>query len=323
MYVVLSPSSRKPGAAPAAQLTAMVGLLLLWCAASSGGPLQPRVFWASQPVRPNETVLLQGAGLREVNTVTINLYRPTHNSSTIGDVGYTVPARHTSPTSAQFVLPADLPWPAAYSYTLSTASNEMNGESTKAPDNHLNLPRIMWVQCDQGTVATGWIRIFGTSLLLTEEEGAQTEAAAASHVLQQDLLKAINNQDKLEIARLAQLVVDAGPTTTPTPTPTISLKLVPTSMNREPIIITAVNATEHTAFFKVSLTEIEAMGCGIGGSSGGGAHAEDAPCTFTVMVAAPQTAGTFFPVEWYHNQREPVKTTIQLIAPPASPPVRV
>lgn len=60
-----------------------------------------------------------------------------------------------------------------------------------------------------------------------------------------------------------------------------------------------------------------------GGGGGGGAHAEDAPCTFTVMVAAPQTAGTFFPVEWYHNQREPVKTTIQLIAPPASPPVRV
>ena len=309
----------------------MAALLYLWCAASLGTASQPRVFWASQPVRPNETVLLQGADLSGVTSVTVTPYHGVTQNTPAS--GYTVPARHASATSAQFLLPADLPWPAAYSYTLSTASNEDANKATPY-QNHLNLPRVMWVQGDQGTAATasesyGWIRIFGTSLLLTEEEGAPTEAAAASHVLRQDLLKAINNQDTFEIARLAQLVADAAAAAAANGavngTATVMLKLVPTSADKDPIIITAVNATEHTAFFKVPSWTwfMKAAGCGISSSSGGSTRANDTPCSFTVMVAAPQTAGAFFPVAWYHNQREPVKTTIQVIPPPASAPVRV
>lgn len=311
----------------------MAALFRLWCAASLGTAPQPRVFWASQPVRPNETVLLQGADLSGVTSVTVTPYNEVTQNTPA--TGYTVPARHTSATSAQFLLPADLPWPAAYSYTLSTASNEDAYANKAAPYNQLNLPRVMWVQGDQGTAATaseshGWIRIFGTSLLLTEEEGAPTEAAAASHVLRQDLLQAINNQDTFEIARLAQLVADvaaaaAAANGAANETATVMLKLVPTSADKDPIIITAVNATEHTAFFKVPSWTwfMKAAGCGISSSSGGSTHGNDTPCSFTVMVAAPQTAGVFFPVEWYHNQREPVKTTIQVIPPPASAPVRV
>jgi hypothetical protein len=123
----------------------------------------PRIFWASDPVQPNETVLLQGSDLGGANA-TVELARLSDDAA--GAAGKTpdhltwtrVPLLQPAADSLKFVIPAD--WKnGVFSCRVITAG-------VASSPLLLNAPDPWWVQGDEGDAASrgGWLRIFGKDL---------------------------------------------------------------------------------------------------------------------------------------------------------------
>ena len=122
---------------------------------------QPRIFWASDPVRPNETVLLQGSDLGGASA-TVELARLPDEEvtkQTPDHLAWTrVPLLQPTADSIKFVIPAD--WKnGVFACRVSVAGV---ASSTLL----LNAPDPWWVQGDEGEAASqgGWLRIFGKDL---------------------------------------------------------------------------------------------------------------------------------------------------------------
>jgi hypothetical protein len=114
---------------------------------------QPKVFWASDPVGPDETVLVCGDGFGEAPRIEL---------TRAGGKGVQVEALQPSDQSVKFVVPAD--WKLGpYAFRITGAG----GVSEPTP---LNRPTIYWCQGDTGSGASpgGWLRIFGRCLSLGE-----------------------------------------------------------------------------------------------------------------------------------------------------------
>ena len=134
-------------------------LAALGAGTSSAGP---QVFWASDPVRPNETVLLQGNDFGSAAVVEVSRWDDAMVTAPTAEVeakSWTrVPVLQASDCSLKFVVPAD--WKMGVFACRVTA-----GGATSAPV-LVNAPDPWWVQGDRGASATpgGWLRIFGKSL---------------------------------------------------------------------------------------------------------------------------------------------------------------
>lgn len=133
----------------------------------------PQIFWASDPVRPNETILLQGGDFG--GQVTVEMARlddgaerasggtplppPTNPTDASKVKTWTrVPVLQASDCSLKFVVPAD--WKMGV-YACRVAS----GGATSQP-RLINAPDPWWLQGDRGRTVTpgGWLRVFGKSL---------------------------------------------------------------------------------------------------------------------------------------------------------------
>lgn len=125
---------------------------------ASAAPAHDHVFWASEPVRPNETVLLAGDELDQVTQIRIRRLggESTGASETIRtpQAWETVAPLQTTPTSLKFVVPAE--W-----------KNGVFACELKAQDWTqtllLNDAEVWWMQGDGGEFATpgGTLRVFG------------------------------------------------------------------------------------------------------------------------------------------------------------------
>lgn len=127
----------------------------------------PRVFWASDPVLPNDTVLAMGGDLDKVSMVQIARLQDLPLSGTKARTVTAASGREAvrevkplQPTagSLKFVLPADLK-PGVYSCRLRTGT--MLSEPFL-----LNRPDPWWIQTDQGEFASpgSAVRVFGKAL---------------------------------------------------------------------------------------------------------------------------------------------------------------
>ena len=120
----------------------------------------PRIFWASDPVRPNETVLLQGSDLGGASA-TVEMVRlsdgdPENPRALPADLPWKrVSTLQATAESLKFVVPAD--WKTG----IFACRVKVDGDSAAAI--LLNAPDAWWVQGDEGDTATqgGWLRIFG------------------------------------------------------------------------------------------------------------------------------------------------------------------
>lgn len=130
--------------------------------AASTALAEPTVFWASDPVRPDETVLVAGAGLGA--TARVELVRLDDGAAGAAATwawpgkGTAVEVLQPSETSLKFVIPAA--WkPGAYLFRVLGA----DGPSRPV---RLNAPTVYWVQGDSGTGGSpgGWLRAFGRCL---------------------------------------------------------------------------------------------------------------------------------------------------------------
>jgi len=117
---------------------------------------EPKVFWASDPVQPDDTVLVTGDDLAGVGSVRIG--RLTDNP--VGPPAITetieVPTVQPSPSSFKFIVPKQL---GAGVFRVSFAD-----ATAKSFD--LNAPSIYWLQGDQGHASSpgGWLRAFGRNI---------------------------------------------------------------------------------------------------------------------------------------------------------------
>jgi hypothetical protein len=130
--------------------------------AAAGAAPAPAIFWASDPVRPNETVLVQGADFGAAAIVEVARLedgKPTvPGAAPAVKAWLKVPVLQASDSSLKFALPADVKM-GAFAFRVTAAG------AVTAPV-LLNAPDPWWVQGDRGETATpgGWIRILGKSL---------------------------------------------------------------------------------------------------------------------------------------------------------------
>ena len=128
----------------------------------------PAITWASDPVRPNETVMLMGGGLKRQSPnwagsrTPHRLERLTAAERTADRWQSIVPLQ-SSPLCSKFVVPPD--WkPGIYACRFRSGEAVSNTILLNAPD-------PWWMLGDQGETATpgGWLRIFGKCLSLDKE----------------------------------------------------------------------------------------------------------------------------------------------------------
>jgi len=116
----------------------------------------PQIVWASDPVRPDETVVVMGEGFSSNSVVEMGLGR---GSSTPGVKAWTtLQPTQVSEQSLKVVVPKE--WPLNV-----WAFRVRNGPVVSNAD-VLNEPEVWWWNGDSGEFATpgGWLRVFGKSL---------------------------------------------------------------------------------------------------------------------------------------------------------------
>jgi len=140
--------------------------LSLWAAQCSAAPT---VFWASDPVRPDETVMVQGGDLADATWVAVERVPDTAKRLAVSARAERVKPIQVSDVSLKFVLPASLKM-GVYAFKVVTPAGA-------AAPVALNRPQAWWAQGDLGTDASpgGWIRVFGKCLSLTEHSKARVE----------------------------------------------------------------------------------------------------------------------------------------------------
>lgn len=127
--------------------------MALWLAPSVSAA--PAIFWASDPVKPGETVLVMGDGFGDKPAVQVQRLADDKGGSAGGSMA--VEPLQASDQSLKFRLPEDL---GAGAYRVQI------GAGRDAATWTLNKPAVYWAQGDQGTSAApgGWVRVFGRNI---------------------------------------------------------------------------------------------------------------------------------------------------------------
>ncbi|MCK0195610.1 hypothetical protein MWN34_01650 [Ancylobacter sp. 6x-1] len=147
--------------------------LLLPAAANA----KPSIFWANDPVEPDDTVVITGSGFTPASSVEITPLPSTPDRSAPTTAGRSVPLDEVSDTAISFVVPGDLP-KGAYTFTIRSPDGDAYGR--------LNTPTVYWSQADRGASATpgGWIRVLGRNIARTADARLElTDADGRTHLL--------------------------------------------------------------------------------------------------------------------------------------------
>ena len=117
----------------------------------------PAIFWFNDPVDPNDTVLVAGAELGDVSTVTIGRV-PDPDQGDGKATTRNVTVLQASPQSLKFVVPPEFE-PGIYHFTLASPHGHVSGR--------INLPTVYWAQGSLGAAVTpgGWIQVFGRNII--------------------------------------------------------------------------------------------------------------------------------------------------------------
>ena len=246
LVVVTSSSSARPARAATTAATAP---------AAAGPAANATLLWCSDPVRPNETLMVQYASAAALVDPIVNL-RPVSSS---GPPLSLAPSQVTRQTIS-FVLPADL---AIDAFEISISHGSAGGSNTIVA----NQPVVWWVQGDGGSFATtgGWVRAFGHGLALpaASTTDASHSASAGERRLQlelrelaRQLVSAAQRGDWVrseDITRqVANLTAQQQRATDAALVTTLTLSThQPAADDAAPIIIRATNTTEYASFFQL------------------------------------------------------------------------
>lgn len=123
--------------------------------ASTAGGATPTVFWESDPVRPNETVMVHGSDLG-ASSATVEMARL--DAPDAHWKWEKVQLLQAGEQTLKFVVPSS--WKmGVFAYRITTTLGA-------GPLRLLNCPNVWWFQGDEGESATpgGWLRVLGQSL---------------------------------------------------------------------------------------------------------------------------------------------------------------
>ncbi|MGK6312907.1 hypothetical protein [Neorhizobium sp. DT-125] len=129
------------------------------------------IFWASDPVKPGQTVQVSGMGLAAVGKVEVTgLNDEAEEQTDRGPEPEQAEVLAKSDSSLSFLLPGKLA-AGVFSVTLRTGNTTSSFQ--------LNAPDIYWMQGDRGPAATpgGWLRLSGRNMAVTEKAAVKLIAA--------------------------------------------------------------------------------------------------------------------------------------------------
>lgn len=135
-------------------LTVLALIQIFWSAQAIA---QPSIFWFNDPVGPDETVLVTGADLAAVTSVTVSRV-PDLDSPDTSTLEDTVAIIQANPQSLKFVIPKEFS-PGIYRFMLWHPAGAVSAQ--------LNLPVIYWIQGDLGDAVSpgGRIQLFGRNII--------------------------------------------------------------------------------------------------------------------------------------------------------------
>jgi hypothetical protein len=118
---------------------------------------EPAIFWFNDPVGPDETVLVTGADLNEVESATVTRL-PDQGSTPARPQEFSVAVLQANPLSLKFVIPKEFT-PGIYRFTLNHARGSLGGR--------VNLPTVYWTQGNLGEAVSpsGWLQVFGRNII--------------------------------------------------------------------------------------------------------------------------------------------------------------
>ena len=128
-------------------------------------PPVPQIFWASDPVQPDETVLVEG---QDLDSAIVEVMRLEDGSPKAAAGWKRVSVLQATDQSLKFVLPADRKM-GIFAWRLVKDGDVPSTVQT------LNAPDVWWMQGDLGSTATpdGWLRVQGKSLAFGEASTAR------------------------------------------------------------------------------------------------------------------------------------------------------
>lgn len=157
----------------------VVAAALVGALASMECQAKPLVFWASEPVGPDETVLLAGSDMGGIRRVRIGVVGDGADGSGRPSEPVDAEITHVGATATGFVVPARFP-SGVYAYELESGDGARTSGTLNAPD-------VYWIQGDEGAASTpgGWVRVFGRNVARTagaraallDADGRRTELA--------------------------------------------------------------------------------------------------------------------------------------------------
>ncbi|SMF51084.1 Right handed beta helix region [Xaviernesmea oryzae] len=127
----------------------------------------PHIFWASDPVKPGQTVQVSGMGLAAVEKVEVaRLIDHAEDRTASRPEPEKAEVLAKSDSSLSFILPKHFA-PGVFSVTLRSEDATSSFQ--------LNAPDIYWVQGDRGPAATpgGWLRLSGRNMAVTDRAVAK------------------------------------------------------------------------------------------------------------------------------------------------------
>lgn len=122
----------------------------------AGAAAQPQMFWYSDPVGPDESVIVTGAQLDAVTAISIS--RVPDGASGQAAAPRSVELIQKDAQSVKFVVPKQFA-PGIYRFTLTYPQGEISG--------CLNRPTVYWVQASLGDTVSpgGTVRVFGRNIV--------------------------------------------------------------------------------------------------------------------------------------------------------------
>ena len=122
----------------------------------------PTVVWISEPVRPNETAVVQGFGLSAVDQVRVQVLGSGNPTTVMATEVRRAIKRHRAATETMqiqvsdsglhFVVPPSLKWPAAFEMRLVESAPDTSAIAPQqAPPRLINMPHVKWIQGDEGS----------------------------------------------------------------------------------------------------------------------------------------------------------------------------
>ena len=213
---------------------------------------QARLLWASQPVRPNATLMVQGffpAG-RATRAVLKALCPGGPEASVVAMNEW------DSDTALYFLVPASFPDQTGLRLSVLAA------DETVADSITVNAPRIKWLQGDAGSKATagGTIRLFGSALAFGPPAEPRGSAAAAAgtygdyQLLESELTHAIHSHDHAVVAEAAARLARLGAALSGVGCPSTLILRAVSRPEAAAINVSATNATDVDAFFDLPST---------------------------------------------------------------------